>query len=188
MARSSNWLFCVYPDSLPDDWLDYIESTHVQTCISPIHDRDKNRSGDDKKPHYHVLVRFESLKSLEQVKEQYQYLDGTIPIICQSVRGSVRYFCHLDNPEKAQYKVEDIKVLNGFDVSEVNKPTDAQIYKTIKDIVKYIADNNICYYIDLLLMTMFDDTMPDIWGYTVAHNTTLFSGACSSLYKKTRGI
>lgn len=188
MARSSNWLFCVYPDSLPDDWLDYIESTHVQTCISPIHDRDKNPTGDDKKSHYHVLVRFESLKSLEQVKEQYQYLNGTIPIICQSVRGSIRYFCHLDNPEKAQYKVEDIKVLNGFDVSEVNKPTDTQVYKTIKDIVKYIADNNICYYIDLLLMTMFDDTMPDIWGYTVAHNTTLFSGACSSLYKKTRGI
>lgn len=186
MARSSNWLFCVYPDSLPDDWLDYLESTHVQTCISPIHDRDKNATGDDKKPHYHVLVRFESLKSLEQVKEQYQYLNGTIPIICQSVRGSVRYFCHLDNPEKAQYKPEDIKVLNGFDVSEVNKPTDTQIYKTIKDIVKYIVDNQICYYIDLLLLTMFDDSIPDIWGYTVAHNTTLFSGACKSLYNKIR--
>lgn len=186
MARSSNWLFCVYPESLPDDWLDYITQTHVQCCISPLHDKDTNPTGEPKKPHFHVLVRFESLKSEEQVESLFSYLNGTKPIICQSVRGSVRYFCHLDNPEKAQYQIEDIKTFNSFDVSEVNRPTDAQIYKTIKDIVKYIVDNQIIYYIDLLLMTMFDDTMPDIWGYTVAHNTTLFSGACESLRKKYR--
>ena len=139
MARSSNWLFCVYPESLPDDWQDYLISTHVQTCVSPLHDRDINPTGEPKKPHYHVLVRFESLKSEEQVISLYSYLNGTKPIVCQSVRGSVRYFCHLDNPEKYQYDVNDIKTFNSFDVSEVNKPTDAQIYKCIKDIVRYIS-------------------------------------------------
>ena len=186
MTRSSNWLFCVYPESLPDDWIDYIISTHVECAISPLHDKDIYPTGEPKKPHYHILVRYPGLKSQEQVAELFEYLNGTRPIICQSVKGSIRYFCHLDNPEKAQYDINDSIFLNGFDVSEVNKPTDTQVYNAIKDIVKYIWENQVCYYIDLLMLTMFDESVPDIWGYTVAHNTTLFSGACKSLYDKLR--
>lgn len=187
-SRSSNWLFCMYPESMPDDWEDIIIQTHVQCCISPLHDKDINPTGEPKKPHFHVLARYDSLKSQEQVINDFtKKLNGTIPIVCNSVRGSVRYFCHLDNPEKFQYDESDIRTYSSFDVSEINKPTEAQVYKCIKDIVRFIVDNQVCYYIDLLVMTMFDDSVPDMWGYTVAHNTTLFSGACMSLLKKVRG-
>lgn len=186
-SRSSNWLFCVYPESLPDDWLEIIENTHVQCAISPLHDKDKNLTGEIKKAHYHVMVRYDSLKSKDQVMADFTIpLNGTIPIVCQSVRGTIRYFTHADNPEKYQYDSADIRTFSSFDVSEVNRPTDTQIYHMIKDIVKYIYENEIVYYIDLLMLTMFDESAPPDWGYTVAHNTTLFSGACESLRKKLR--
>lgn len=187
-SRSSNWLFCVYPESLPDDWLEIIEDTHVQCAISPLHDKDVNPTGEPKKPHYHVMVRYDSLKSKDQVIDDFtSKLNGTQPIVCQSVRGTIRYFTHADNPEKAQYDSADIKTFSSFDVSEINRPTDSQIYEMIKEIIKYVYDNQIVYYIDLLMMTMFDPSAPPLWGYTVAHNTTLFSGACESLRKKLRG-
>lgn len=187
-SRSSNWLFCVYPESLPDDWLEIIEDTHVQCAISPLHDKDINPTGEPKKPHYHVMVRYDSLKSKDQVIEDFtSKLHATQPIVCQSVRGTIRYFTHADNPEKAQYDPADIKTFSSFDVSEINRPTDSQIYEMIKEIIKYVYDNQIVYYIDLLMMTMFDPIAPPLWGYTVAHNTTLFSGACESLRKKLRG-
>lgn len=187
-TRSSVWLFCVYPESLPDDWLNIIEDTHVQCAISPLHDKDICPTGEPKKPHYHVLVRYNSLKSKSQVIEDFtSKLNGTQPIVCQSVRGTIRYFTHADNPEKYQYNETDIRTFSSFDISEINRPTDTQMYLIIKDIIKYVYDNAIVYYIDLLYICMFDDSAPPLWGYTVAHNTTLFSGACESLRKKLRG-
>lgn len=186
--RSSNWLFCMYPESMPDDWRDIIESKMVSCCISPLHDQDVNPTGEPKKPHYHVLIKFDTLKSESQVVSLLtEKLNATKPIICHSVRGAVRYFSHMDNPEKHQYDPNDMQVINGFDPSEINKPTEAQVYEMTKKIIQYINDNQICYYWDLLMMTLFDPSIDPQWGFTVTHNTMLFSGACKSLYQKLRG-
>lgn len=65
------------------------------------------------------------------------------PKPCESVVGKVRYWLHLDNPEKYQYKKEDIKAFCGFDVKEVLKPSKTQQTAMMREIRQYIRDNNI---------------------------------------------
>lgn len=186
-ARTNAWAIIIYPDSAPSNFKQIIADMHIPCALSPLHEPDPG-SDEQYKPHYHLLMRYDSVKSYDQVEDDTQALNGTRPERVNVFRSYYRYLCHLDDPEKPQYDINLIQVFSGFDPKEATKPTDTQIYEMIKDIVKYIAENNITYYIDLLLMCMFDDQAPPDWGYTVAHNTTLFSGACESLRKKNRGL
>lgn len=187
-ARTNAWAMIIYPDSAPLNFEEVISNMHIPCALSPLHEPDPN-DGQQYKPHYHLLLRYDSVKNIEQVEDDTRLLNGTRPERVNVFRSYYRYLCHLDEgPEKPHYDVNLIKCFSGFDPKDANKPTDTQIYQMIKEIVQYIAENQIMYYIDLLLMCMFDDSAPPDWGYTVAHNTTLFSGACESLRKKNRGL
>lgn len=120
MKRHRDFMFIIYPESLPEKWLDYIESFQVPSLISPLHDSDVNDNGEVKKAHYHVLLHCSSMKSDEaflpllealNISNHFEY-----PL---DVRCSVRYFFHLDckDEKKAKYKIDDCICLNGFDLS-----------------------------------------------------------------------
>lgn len=150
VKRSTNWIFILYPDSTIVDWKDYLESLHVSCAISPLHDKDINGDGSKKKPHHHILLSFDSLKSLEQVQEITNHLNATIPLQCHSVKGSVRYFAHLDNPEKVQYDIKDIQVLSGFDLIEALRPSSADRYTMISEMIDFIQQHQICEFDEIL--------------------------------------
>lgn len=177
----------MYPDSAPGNWKEILASYCIPIAVSPLHAPDP-MSEKEYKPHWHVILKYGSVKSYNQVKPIADSVNATIPVTIQVFRSAFRYLCHLDQPDKPQYDPGEIIFINGFNPKEANKPTDTQMYEMIRDIVKYISANQICYYIDLLMMSMFDDAAPPDWGYTVSHNTTLFSGACESLRKKIRGM
>ena len=44
-GRSQIWAFIVYPESLPDNWLDILRDLHTIGAISPLHDGDYNPTG-----------------------------------------------------------------------------------------------------------------------------------------------
>lgn len=90
----------VYPDSAPENWKDIISSEFVPTFISPFHDSDINPDGEIKKPHYHVMVMYDGVKTKEQFEEFRNRFGGVGTEIIASKRGYARYLCHLDNPEK----------------------------------------------------------------------------------------
>lgn len=113
--RKRNWAFVVYPDSAPDNWREILRNELVPGFISPLHDADVNADGEQKKPHWHVVLTFKGNKSFEQVKEITGALNATIPQVCKDTRAYARYLCHLDNPEKAQYEVADVESLGGAD-------------------------------------------------------------------------
>ena len=148
--RSRNWVFIVYPDSAPEDWRTIIDDYHVEWVESPLHDRDVNPTGEQKKPHYHVLVMFSGLKSYDQVKEISDSVNAPRPFICQNLRSMVRYFAHLDNPEKAQYSYTDILVHGGADLSDLVKPTSTERYKYIAEMMDFVDENEISEFYVLL--------------------------------------
>ena len=92
--RSRNFATVVYPESAPNDWQEILSSHFVPSFVSPLHDKDKNPTGEDKKPHYHVVVMFEGKKSDEQVKEVFDSIGGVGLEKVQSIRGYARYLCH----------------------------------------------------------------------------------------------
>ena len=107
-SRARIWSFVGYPgDSLPENYAEILsDDLHLCWAESPIHDADLNGDGSQKKAHIHFILSFEGMKSFDQVKEITDILHCPIPQKCRNARSLVRYFIHLDNPEKHQYKIE----------------------------------------------------------------------------------
>ena len=141
--RKRNWSFIVYPDSAPDNWQSILANYHVPFIISPLHSKDKNDDGTFKKPHYHTLMLFPGKKSYSQVKAITDKLSSPVPQTVVSVKGLVRYFAHLDNPEKAQYDVREIKGFCGANVDAYLTISRSTRRTILKDITKYILEYHV---------------------------------------------
>ena len=139
-VRGENWAFIAYPESIPEDWRSILGELHIQVLISPLHDKDANADGEPKKPHHHVLLMFESLKSLSQVKEITDKLNCPAPMKQDSKRGIARYLCHLDNPEKAQYPIEEVESLGGADYRSIISMSNDK-YEVIAEIIDWVDEN-----------------------------------------------
>lgn len=162
-GRTRNWTFVVYPESAPENWRDIIDEYHVEWVESPLHDKDVNGDGELKKPHIHVGMFFAGNKTFEQVEAITKSVNAPIPQRCHSMKALVRYFAHLDNPEKAQYSVEDIRGHGGVDVAEMLRPSSSERYTIIRDILAYIRENGITEFQDILDYASaehFDDWFP----------------------------
>ena len=137
--RSRNWVIIVYPESAPDDWRGILDNMHVQWIESPLHDKDTNPDGTIKKAHWHIILAFGSKKSYKQVKEIADKLNAPVPQKVHNMKGQVRYLIHLDNPEKYQYSVEEVKSHGGIDVDKYFKATSSISIETSSLIKKYIS-------------------------------------------------
>lgn len=148
-GRTRNYATVVYPESAPDGWQEILSQQFVPAFISPLHDKDINPTGEPKKPHYHVVIMFEGVKTKEQATDIFNRIGGVGCEVVQSIRGYSRYLCHLDNPEKAQYKQEDVRSLCGADYTgTIGLVTDK--YKAIGEMIDYCEEFNIYSYSDLL--------------------------------------
>lgn len=148
--RTRIWECIVYPESAPENWRDLLDEYHVEWCESPLHEFDVNPTGELKKPHWHVVISFDGPKSYDQVCEITAPLNCPAPQKCHSLKGSVRYFIHLDNPEKYQYPRSGIVGHGGFDVTAALAPSSAQRYALIAEMQDFVRDNGIMEFQDLM--------------------------------------
>ena len=149
-TRALSWCAVIYPDSAPADWRDILDSNHIQWIESPLHDKDVNPTGEPKKAHWHILLQFDSVKTLEQVKSVLEPLNAPIPIQCKSAKGAVRYMIHLDNPDKHQYNKADIIGHGGADVAAYFQPTASEIEALIIEMEDFVVKYGVVEYEDLV--------------------------------------
>lgn len=183
-GRARNWTFFVYPDSAPENWLQILTEMQVSGSVSPLHDKDVNGDGTVKKPHYHVLLCFDGKKSYEQIVSITEALSAPIPQRCRSVKGSVRYFTHMDNPEKAQYSRNDIKVFGGFDIEDAFKATQTERLEILLEIHEFILNNEVTEY-----RTLYDYSakmQKERWFPVVVGNTFVLKTYINS-FRHSRG-
>jgi len=155
--RYRNWAVIGYPDSLPDNWINIIQSFHVPVLISPLHAPDGDLVNPDEpeevtyKTHYHIVFCFDGVQTSKQVTDMVQPLNCTRPFRLFSRNGYVRYLVHIDNPEKPQYDKADIIVMNGADDAfhESFEIGDYDTNKVIAEINDYILANGISEFADL---------------------------------------
>lgn len=149
--RTRIWVSVIYPDSAPENWRDILDEHHFEWAESPLHDMDVNPgTGEVKKPHWHIVLAFDGPKSYEQVCAILEPLNGPIPQRCHALKGAVRYFCHLDNPDKAQYPVSAIVGHGGFDVTLALAPTSSQRYALIAEMQEFVREARITEIQDLM--------------------------------------
>ena len=157
-GRTRNFATVVYPDSAPENWQEILSEQFVPAFISPLHDKDKNPTGEPKKSHWHVMLMFDGVKTVDQATEIFKKIGGVGCEVVQSQRGYARYLCHMDNPEKEPYNAENVRQLCGADYNgSIGLVTDK--YKAIGEMIDYCEENGIVSYSELLMycrMERFD--------------------------------
>lgn len=62
-------------------------------------------------------------------------------------KGSLlRYFAHMDNPEKVQYNMDYIHAFGGLDTSALHKTSDTRKIETLIECMEWIFENNVHQY------------------------------------------
>lgn len=139
-VRSKYFAFEMYEENLADNWLDVLKSKHIPLVISPLHNKDFTEDGQPKKSHYHVVVCYNSLKSLKQVHNDFDDVASNKYIMSVSViKGYFRYLCHLDNPEKAQYSESDVQIFYGAPYDTYVKLNTFQSRNVRREVLEFIS-------------------------------------------------
>lgn len=153
--RSYNWGTILYQESAPDNWASVIDSSGVSAVVSPLHDRDELDGGSGlKKPHWHILFHFSSLKSRSQVREFTDSFGGVGQEDIRSMAGSVQYLWHMNSPDKAQYSKDDCICFNGFLVDKYLPQPDRN--ESFCRLVQLIEGNDVIYYNALVQIVIAD--------------------------------
>lgn len=167
--RTRNYATVVYSESAPSDWIIRLQEQLVPALISPLHDRDINSDGTTKKPHFHVMLLFDGVKTREQAKEVFEVIGGVGIETIKSVNAYARYLCHLDNPEKAQYNPSDVISCSGADyMSLISLAKDK--YTAIGEMLDFCQQNGVFSYAELLLYAR--DKRKD-WFHVLCDNGTV---------------
>lgn len=149
-SRGKNWVAVMYPESLPSDWKSLLRDMMTDIIISPLHDRDIQPDGTKKKPHYHVVFKFSSNKTFEQVKTLLEPFNCPIPQKVTSIKGQIRYLIHIDDPDKFQYEQSDIEIIGNVDISPYFQISQMDKYEMIGDMMDFIDDNGITEFSHLM--------------------------------------
>lgn len=167
IVKGRDWTAIVYPDSAPKNWREILDETHYRWVESPLHDKDVNPDGEIKKAHWHILLSADGPISENTVKEVFKKLNTPEIKKVGSARGLVRYMIHMDNPEKYQYDINDIKGHNGAEVESYFELTPTNRLSVLKEMVIYIRDNQVDNFSDFV-MTCIEKS--DDW-FSVAMNS-----------------
>lgn len=148
--RTRNWGTIVYMESAPENWKMILEEQHIPALVSPLHDKDINANGELKKEHYHVMLMFNGVKTAEQAQEVFSLIGGVGTEAIKCSKAYARYLCHLDNPDKAQYNIDDVMYFSGADYDNILRlATDK--YSAIGEMIEFCLQNGIVSYAQLLL-------------------------------------
>lgn len=166
VKKARHWLCVLYPSAMYDNWKSILQEYNLPFALSPLHDRDIiDETGEQKKAHYHVILCFDGPTTEKVVQDLIDSLyieHGPSVIQCRSVRGSLRYFSHKDNPDKFQYDEKDIFFGNGFNSTEymsnseklelfvhILELCDKEDIFEYSDLIDYLKDNHEYEYLDI---------------------------------------
>lgn len=148
-SRNRNFASILYEESALANWQAILVEHFVPCFISPLHMNDTDINGNLKKPHYHIMIMFDGVKTNEQAKEIFDSIGAVGCEVVKSLRGYARYLCHLDNPEKAQYNPEEVLSFCGSDyMGVIGMALDK--YKAIGEMIEFCENNCIYNYAELL--------------------------------------
>lgn len=152
------WTLIFYQDSCPVDWKEYLSQMHLKIWVSPIHDKDvwtsldeqKNKlhvKGKLKKAHFHLIVEYPTPHYMDQVVADFSFLNGSHYIKhVQSLISMVRYLCHHDDPEKAQYLIDDISVFGGAELDLVSQIGSHERHEALAAMRRFIRERRITHF------------------------------------------
>lgn len=157
-TKSRAWTWIVYEEQIEHvrEWLE--RSPDIAWAMSPKHADDRNPDGTAKKPHWHLCVHFPGPTTYNVAKGLSDEMGLPIPQVCRNTRVMIRYFLHLDNPEKAQYTKSDITAGGGFDFEEYLKLSQSEqeleMRNFLAKLVNRCIEKDILYFHEVFDLVM----------------------------------
>ena len=168
-TRTRNFASILYPESASPNWLGILKEQHIHFLVSPLHNNDLNPTGEEKKPHYHIILIFDNVKTVEQATEIFNLINSVGCEKINSLKNYARYLCHLDNPEKAQYKTEDV-ISYGIDYLEIIKSTSDK-YKMLEEMQDFCDKYDV---VSFYLLCQYARKNNKEWYKTLCDNGSVY--------------
>lgn len=144
----------LYPENI-DDIDNCCKQLGIPCSLSPLHDSDikDDGSGELKKPHYHLVVYFKGKTT------PYNFYTALVGAFGEKAFSTLEigrdlgylicYHCHLNDENKALYKVEDIKDYNGFCSNKYLLDCAGDCVENFRKIKQIIKENNFIFLNEL---------------------------------------
>lgn len=141
----------IYPDSTSYNSIQVIETlkSKFKEWAYCLHDSDINDDGELKKPHIHWVGRGDP-RTLSAVAKFLGIKDNDV-VLGKNFKALIQYLIHLNNPEKAQYSIENV-VTNIPDIgSMLRNLSEGQLCKDLAsakcrmswyDLIQYAIEND----------------------------------------------
>ena len=142
-----------YPESLPDDWKEKLNDLHIPSLISPLHDKDVTETGEFKKPHFHILLKYSNAVSLSVAKKDFESIGCVNPFYVKDAPAMVQYFTHKNETDskKYHYDKEDLISMNGFDIDYYyNKNCKDNKYNIFSEMIDFCDSYNCISFCELV--------------------------------------
>lgn len=115
--KKRHWMYIVYPESAPKDWMQQLEATGVKFAVSPLHDKDKLVDGKYKKKHWHVILIFDGPTTFMTAASYIGITNGPYPKVCESgclksIRIGKRYMYSYEAIKQFQKDYEGLDLSN----------------------------------------------------------------------------
>lgn len=175
-SKERSLYFCgiFYEESLPSEWQERLKQLQIDFAVSPLHQYDnwskldeeensEHKAGTKKKSHYHIVLKFPSVKTITQVMELLKDFNQPKVQVCTSMNKYIQYFTHKNDPEKHQYSREDIYSY-GIDIAEYYDNlclTKAEEHQAFCEIKQFMRDNKIKKMRDVIFYA--DDNNKITW-------------------------
>lgn len=152
--KARYFTFLLYPESIPNDWIDNLELIGVPIAISPLHDKDLSdvEGQKYKKEHYHVIYVSKNPVTAESVRLKVKRSLGDksvamVQIVSTSMENMYLYLTHESKDaiakNKHKYSKSDIRLLNNFDIDRYVTLDVEDKDDMLNDVCDLIDDHNL---------------------------------------------
>ena len=152
--KARYFTFLLYPESIPNDWIDKLELIGVPIAISPLHDKDLSdiEGQKYKKEHYHVIYVSKNPVTAESVRLKVKRSLGDksvamVQIVSTSMENMYLYLTHESKDaiakNKHKYSKADIRLLNNFDIDRYVTLDVEDKDDMLNDVCDLIDDHNL---------------------------------------------
>lgn len=151
-VRSKVFNLILYPDDPTHvKALDIIKQSYDYCMI--LHDKDKLDTGELKKEHYHVTIRFKNAKWNTSVAKELGILENYMQV-SRSIKRSLLYQIHYYDEDKAQYDIKEVvgplkKLLEEYIQNEGKNESEKvmEIFEEIDKNRRYVEFRTFCKHI-----------------------------------------
>lgn len=134
--RARNFNLVLYDeDETHKSAIDFIQKNYDYAII--LHDKDVDKYGEIKKPHYHIVIRFKNAKWSSSLAEELGITENYIEE-CRSLKSSLLYLIHFYDEDKYQYPLTDVQGSLKNRLYEIVKNDEKTETEKYMDLIQYI--------------------------------------------------